>query len=92
MLNGIEGQRNRFHGVEIEPDALPDVPDGFQERLSHSIREWKEEGLQVAWFKVPLSRAFLIPVLVDAGSIFHHSTTEYLMLTLRLVDDAFVPL
>lgn len=92
MAKVIEGERNRFHGVEVGPEALPDAVDGFKERLDHSIRTWQAEDLQVAWFNVPLSRAFLVPALVDAGSVFHHSTTEYLMLTLRLVEDAFVPL
>ncbi len=91
-MRGIEGEHNRFGGVEVEPDALPDSPDGFPERLSYSIRQWKDEGLQVAWFKIPLSHAFLIPALVESGCAFHHSSTEYLMLTLRLVEDAFVPL
>ena len=62
----IEGERNRFHGVEVGSDALPDTADGFKDRLDLSIREWQEEDIQVAWFKVPLDRAFLIPALVDA--------------------------
>jgi len=88
----IEGDRNRFGGIEISSDDLPITPKGFRERLVQSILQWKEEGLQVVWFKTSLSQTCQVPSLVKEGSVFHHSTPDYLMLTLRLVKDAFVPL
>jgi 8-oxo-dGTP pyrophosphatase MutT (NUDIX family) len=48
--------------------------------------------MKVVWIEVPLAKAPLIPVAVNAGFVFHHSTTDYLMMTRRLVEDAFVPL
>ena len=91
-MNRIKGSPNRFQGVEVEPEALPESLVAFSELLEKSIQQWRTEGLQVAWFRIPLSHAFLIPTLVEEGCVFHHSSTDHLMLTLSLVEDAFVPL
>ena len=91
-MNEIKGMPNRFQGVEVAPEALPGSLDGFSELLAKTVRQWKKDGLKVAWFKIPLSHAFLIPTLVEKGCAFHHSSSDYLMLTLMLANDAFVPL
>ena len=88
----IKGLPNRFDGLEVGPDSLPKSPNGFAALLSKSIREWKGQAFKVVWFKVPIDRAFLIPILVEEGFSFHHSSSDYLMLTLRLVKDAVVTL
>lgn len=36
------------------------------------------------WLKIPIDRAVLINSAVEAGFIFHHAETSYVMLTLWL--------
>jgi ADP-ribose pyrophosphatase YjhB (NUDIX family) len=45
----------------------------------------------VVWLEVPIDRASLIPIAVDAGFTFHHSGNDYLMLTHKLQPYAFIP-
>jgi 8-oxo-dGTP pyrophosphatase MutT (NUDIX family) len=87
----LEATTNPFRGVVLDPAALPADPGLFRQRLALSLRTWRAEGLLVIWMEVPLSRAALIPVAVEAGFLFHHTTPEYLMLTHKLVADAFIP-
>ena len=62
----------------------------FERALASSLTFWRGQGLKVAWLKLPLEQASLIPVAVAAGFRFHHSQ-DYLMLTLPLQEGAFVP-
>ena len=59
--------------------------------LAQEIEEWKKEGLRLVWLKVPLDHADLIPVAVERNFEFHHSAPDYLMLTLSVEPDAFIP-
>lgn len=83
---------NKFGGVELKPEALPDNPHEFQTRLAASIEQWTEQGLKVVWIEASTAKAALIPIAVNAGFAFHHTTPDYLMMTKQLVEDAFVPL
>ena len=82
---------NPFGGVLSTPDGLPEDPQVFQQQLNYSVKTWKTEGFQVGWVEIPIARSQLIPIAVDAGFAFHHSGRDYLMLTLRLVEGAFIP-
>ncbi len=87
----LEFTPNPFGGAVVKPEALPEDPEAFCLRLRHSLEVWKREGLKVAWLEVPIVRAGLIPVAVEAGFTFHHSGETYLMMIHRLVEGAFVP-
>lgn len=87
----LEATPNPFRGIVINTDTLPETAEEFRARLTASLAAWKEEGFRLVWIEVPLARAALIPVAVDAGFVFHHSSEAYLMLTCRLQEDAFVP-
>jgi 8-oxo-dGTP pyrophosphatase MutT (NUDIX family) len=91
-MDVLEGVPNRFEGIELKPDALPDDPNAFRVRLGPSLMRWTEEGYKVVWIEIPIHKAILVPIAAEAGFTFHHSSTEYLMMTCKLVDDAFVPL
>jgi 8-oxo-dGTP pyrophosphatase MutT (NUDIX family) len=81
---------DQFDGVIVESDALPADAE-FSKQLQASLEAWKSEGKRLIWLKVPIERAALIPVAVNAGFIFHHSNEGDLMMVARLVEDAFVP-
>ena len=87
----LQATPNRFQGVELDPTALPHDPEEFRTRLSASLREWKREAFKLVWVNIPIERAALIPVATQAGFTFHHSGTDYLVLTKQLESNAFIP-
>ena len=87
----IEATTNMFGGVMTTPESLPTDAGVFQQQLRHSLPVWASQGRRLVWLEVPLARANLIPTAVEAGFKFHHSSEDYLMLTYRLVEDAFIP-
>jgi len=87
----LEAVPNRFKGIEIDAEALPDDPVDFQGRLAASIKEWTNEGLKVAWLTVPIEKAALIHIATEAGFEFHHTGKDYLLLTKRLEEGALIP-
>ena len=87
----LEAMPNRFQGIELDPKALPPDPEEFRTRLSASLQEWKREAFKVVWINIPIERAALISVATQAGFSFHHSGTDYLLLTKRLEPNALIP-
>jgi 8-oxo-dGTP diphosphatase len=90
-MDVLDSELNSFGGAVVDPKGLPALPEEFRHRLSHSLAQWTTEGLKVVWLEIPISRAVLIPIAVEMGFVFHHSTQDYLMLTYRLVAEAFIP-
>ena len=90
-MDVIKSKTNPFGGVIPDPDALPACREAFHVQLVRSLDAWKEAAHKVVWLEIPIDKSSLIPVAVDAGFDFHHSGTDYLMLTLRLVPGAFIP-
>ncbi|HJN87257.1 MAG TPA: NUDIX domain-containing protein [Dehalococcoidia bacterium] len=91
MVELIESKTNPFGGIVVQPEVLPDDPGEFRNRLSSSLGSWRSAGRLAVWLEVPIARAALVPVAVEAGFSYHHSGEDYLMLTLRLVEDAHIP-
>ena len=87
----IESTSNQFGGVIPAPDDLHPDPQTFVQHLNTSLTAWKESGYRVAWLEIPIAKSQLVPVAVGEGFRFHHCAEEYLMLTCRLIDDAFIP-
>jgi len=87
----LKAVANRFDGIVPTPEEYPDDPDEFRENLDYSLRVWQREGFKLVWLEVPIAKSALIPIAVDAGFTFHHSTAEYLMLTHQLEPRAFIP-
>ena len=90
-MNVLESTTNPFGGVISKPEVLPEDPEQFRQQLRHSLSAWTAEGFKVVWLEVPIARAGLVPVAVEAGFTYHHSGDDYLMLIHRLVEGAFVP-
>jgi ADP-ribose pyrophosphatase YjhB (NUDIX family) len=90
-MNPLEFTTDPFGGVSTVDDALPADVETFRRTLNHSIQFWTESGYRLAWLKVPIAKAALIPHAVEAGFAFHHATVEHLMLTRRLREGVFIP-
>lgn len=99
----LEATTNPFGGIIPNPSSLPPEPDHFRIALAESLSAWREEGYKAVWLEVPIGLSALIPVAVAAGFSFHHSGAkpnlyspgmeddQYLMMTLQLEPEAFVP-
>ena len=87
----LEARQNPFGGMVIVPAELPTDSDEFAVRLKSSLEQWTSDGMRAAWLEVPISKAALIPEAVNQGFIFHHSSEDYLMLTIILQDGAWLP-
>ena len=87
----IESTSNQFGGVIPAPDDLHLDPQTFVQHLNASLTAWRESGYRVAWLEIPIAKSQLVPIAVEEGFRFHHCAEEYLMLTCRLMDDAFIP-
>jgi 8-oxo-dGTP pyrophosphatase MutT (NUDIX family) len=90
-MQDLEFTTNPFKGVIITPDALPENPETFSGQLAHSLKTWTDEGYHLVWLEVPIHLSSHIPIGVGAGFTFHHAGEDNLMLTLQLVEGAFVP-
>src|SRR5258708_36895005 len=87
----LTAEADQFGGVIVNPDALPPDPAEFAAALERSLTTWRTDGKRLVWLGVPLARAALIPVAVNAGFFFHHSNEGDLMMVCRLVQEAFRP-
>jgi len=87
----IPAERNAFGGVIPSPGDLHPDPGHFCQQLTESLDHWRAEALRVVWLEIPIDKSSLIPVAVECGFCFHHSSEDYLMLALRLVPEAAVP-
>jgi 8-oxo-dGTP pyrophosphatase MutT (NUDIX family) len=90
-MNLLKSTTNAFAGVVIDPEALPGDGEQFRRGLADSMRAWAEQGLKAVWLEVPIAKSCLIPVAVEAGFGYHHSGSDYLMMTCPLVPGAFIP-
>ena len=82
---------NQFGGVVVEPGQLPDDPGRFKILLLNSLDSWTAEGYKVVWLEVPLDRASLVPIAAHSGFEYHHAKSEYVLMTLELVEGSFIP-
>ena len=87
----IAGTVNPFQGFEIDPEQLTTDCQHFARTLPQALAAWTEAGIRLVWLKVPLPKAALIPIAVQHGFEFHHSQTDYLMLTCALEENTFIP-
>mgnify|MGYP001037837146 CR=1 FL=1 len=87
----LQHKTNPFDGIIVDPQEMPENPDTFRRRLQHSLDVWIHNGKKVVWLEIPLEKAALVPVAAQAGFKFHHSGEAYVMMTCRLVEEAFIP-
>ena len=87
----IQAEPNPFGGVVVDPGALDGDAERFRKQLARSLEAWRSKGYKVVWLEVPISRAALVPVAVDAGFTYHHADASNVLLTLRLEPGSFIP-
>ena len=90
-MASIESEKNLFGGRTVVSGRLPEDPREFANLLEEAISEWREGGTKVVWLDLAIDRAGLIAVAADAGFRFHHAREDGVLMTLRLVEDAYIP-
>ena len=90
-MKTIDTTENPFGGIVTNADSLAVEPKAFAAQLETCLQQWRSDGYRVVWLHLPLARAMLIPVAVDAGFTFHHADEQGAMLTFQLEKGAFVP-
>ena len=90
-MESIESTTNPFGGVVPNPEVLTGDPVEFSKQLGHSLSAWRAEGFKVVWLEIPISKAALVPVAVEAGFAFHHANETYVLLTHQLVEGSHIP-
>lgn len=81
---------DHFNGVIVDADRLPGDA-AFAATLGDALDLWTGAGKRLVWLKVPLARTALVPIAAAHGFTFHHANERDVMMTRRLVPEAFVP-
>ncbi|MCW3785853.1 NUDIX hydrolase [Plebeiibacterium sediminum] len=80
---------DRYQGITIDPDSLPESTDEFQKEIATLIPNLN--GSKLLWVKIPIEKSDFIPVLTKLDFQFHHCKEDYLMLVKKLVENPIVP-
>jgi 8-oxo-dGTP diphosphatase len=75
----------------VDAQAFPPSLAAFEATLADSLAEWAAAHVKVVWLEVASSRAHLLPAALSLGFAFHHCRPDTLVLTRRLVPEAYLP-
>ena len=87
----MEFKRDKFNGIIVDADSLPDDPQALRGAVDGLVAFIERERLALAWVTLPISNAQGIPVFTAAGFSFHSCLTDQLTLVRRPFEQAFVP-
>jgi 8-oxo-dGTP diphosphatase len=87
----LAGAPDQFGGIVVPPTALPRDPEVFEALLRRSLDAWSAESYKLVWLEIPLEHAAVVPIAARAGFRFHHSGEDYVVMTRRLIEGAFIP-
>jgi 8-oxo-dGTP pyrophosphatase MutT (NUDIX family) len=91
-MDVLEHAPDMFGGIIVESAKLPADAETFAARLQTSLDAWRADGRRLVWIDVPIQLSELVPILTDAGFVFHHANEGDVMMVCRLVEDAFIPM
>eukprot|EP01026_Neomeris_dumetosa_P080024 TRINITY_DN88043_c0_g1_i7.p1 TRINITY_DN88043_c0_g1~~TRINITY_DN88043_c0_g1_i7.p1 ORF type:complete len:350 (+),score=39.62 TRINITY_DN88043_c0_g1_i7:4-1053(+) len=82
----LTGKQDKYGGIIIEPNSLPQDAIIFSEQLRNSLQQWRSDNQRGIWLKIPIELSALVPEAVKQGFEYHHAKKEYVMMTLWLPD------
>ncbi|MFC3914952.1 NUDIX domain-containing protein [Pseudaeromonas sharmana] len=82
---------DRFNGVTILADSIPDDASRFGEELATLQRECLARQGRIIWLHLPIERAHLIAIATGLGFVFHNCHPDQLTLVFTLRPGTFVP-
>ncbi len=90
-MDTIRHTVNDFAGVVAQSEFLPESAEAFEEQLANSLAAWSDKGYKAVWLEIPIDKASLVPPAIRAGFSYHHAEESYVTLTLRLVEETYIP-
>lgn len=90
-MGSITSTPNRYGGLVIETESLPEDPSVFGTELAAAVEVWRTSGVLVAWLELPPHLSALVPVAVTAGFEYHSVSDGAIRLILRTVEGSYVP-
>lgn len=87
MLNST---LNNYQGMEVVVDYAT-TKENFSLALNRSLKLWQEQQIKVVWVHLHKNNADLLRVILDYGFDFHHTNSDFIVLTKRLKDGALIP-
>lgn len=88
MLTAV---KNKYDGIFVKSDALPESKEMLDGLLKESIFEWTLQGIKVIWLQISSQKCELIQTAINNGFEFHHCSSSELMLTKCLITNSYVP-
>lgn len=82
---------DRFNGVTIVADSIPDEASRFAEELATVQRECLARQGRIIWLHLPIRHAHLIALATGLGFVFHNCHPDQLTLVFTPAADTFVP-
>jgi len=85
--NILEGKIDKFNGIIINHEKLPDSVESFELCIAESLKAWRSQGVRGCWLQIPSEKSLFIPIALKNGFVFHHSQKTYCMLTTWLSEE-----
>lgn len=76
----LDAEADRYGGVRVLREHLPNSNEHFESRLDHSLSTWKARGIRGVWIEIPTERAELVPIAIRRGFAPHHAESTHFFL------------
>jgi ADP-ribose pyrophosphatase YjhB (NUDIX family) len=80
LLPGITFTSNKYNDVQARVSGNNQSLETFENELIQSLNNWKDSGYKAIWFTIPKEYAAYIPITLQHGFIFHHTTSQELVM------------
>jgi hypothetical protein len=77
----LEFEHDKYDGVIIKADKLPNNREEFLSHLKFSLEHWKATSKRGIWLKIPSEKLDFAALATNLGFVMHHAENEYLMMT-----------
>lgn len=82
----LQHKEDKYDGILVEDQGLPDDEATFASMLTHSIEQWTASKRKGIWLKLPLEKAKFVPIAAELGFSYHHAENRHVMMTRWLSD------
>jgi hypothetical protein len=69
----LDHECDKYDGVIISPETLPENKEDFSTHLDYSLQSWKATGKRGIWLKIPSEKLEYAAPAVSAGFVMHHA-------------------
>lgn len=69
----LDHECDKYDGVIISPETLPENKEDFATHLNYSLQSWKATGKRGIWLKIPSEKLEYAAPALSAGFVMHHA-------------------